>query len=109
MHSYYSRLEIPSAFSLPDHGSESISGRKAITREKIIHYPGSLMMPGLGMLVGFLSGLGAVSFRYLIGLFQTLIYGSGSDLATIVQGLPWDGDSIISSFSPASAHTDSDH
>lgn len=47
------------------------------------------MMPGLGMLVGLLGGLGAVGFRYLIGLFQTVIYGSGPDLATVVQALPW--------------------
>jgi len=47
------------------------------------------MMPGLGMLVGLLGGLGAVAFRYLIGLFQTLIYGSGADLATVVHSLPW--------------------
>ncbi len=89
MPSSYNRLEFPSGFSLPNQRSESISGGKAITREKIVHYTGSLMMPGLGMLVGFLGGLGAVAFRYLIGLFQTLIYGSGSDLTTIVQGLPW--------------------
>jgi CIC family chloride channel protein len=89
MSSYYDRLEVSSAFSPPDHGSELIAGRKTITRERIFHYTGSLMMPSLGMLVGFIGGLGAVAFRYLIGLFQTLIYGDGADLATIVQGLPW--------------------
>ncbi len=89
MSSYYNGLETGSAFSLTDHGSDWISSRKAFTRERIVHYTGSLMMPGLGILVGFLGGLGAVAFRYLIGLFQTLIYGSGADLAAVVQGLPW--------------------
>ncbi len=88
MSSHYDSVELPPAFSQLDHESQSVSGLRAITREKIFHYTGSLMMPGLGMLVGFLGGLGAVAFRYLIGLFQTLIYGSGSDLATVVQGLP---------------------
>jgi CIC family chloride channel protein len=47
------------------------------------------MMPGLGLLVGLLGGLGAVAFRFLIGFFQSLIYGSSSDLAAVVHSLPW--------------------
>lgn len=47
------------------------------------------MLPGLGMLVGLLGGLGAVGFRYLIGLFQTLLYSNSGDLATVVRALPW--------------------
>ena len=89
MLSYHPSLEVSSAFSQPSDESESIPDRELITRAKILHYTGSLMMPGLGMLVGLLGGLGAVGFRYLIGLFQTVIYGSGSDLATVVQALPW--------------------
>ncbi|MBN1615460.1 MAG: chloride channel protein [Deltaproteobacteria bacterium] len=57
--------------------------------KKILQYTGGLMMPGLGMLVGLLGGLGAVFFRYLIQFFQTLIYSSGGDLATVAQNLPW--------------------
>ncbi len=89
MLSHHRSLEASSVFSLPDHGSESSPGRYKISREKIIRYTGDLMMPGLGMLVGFLGGLGAVAFRYLIGFFQTLIYGNGADLATVVYSLPW--------------------
>ncbi len=89
MFSYHRSLEASSAFSLPDHVSASIPGRYTISREKIFRYTGGLMMPGLGILVGLLGGLGAVAFRYLIGLFQTLVYGSGADLATVVQTLPW--------------------
>lgn len=89
MLSHHPSLEASSAFSQPSDESEPIPGRELITRAKILHYAGSLMMPGLGMLVGLLGGLGAVAFRYLIGFLQTLIYGSGSDLATVVQALPW--------------------
>lgn len=46
-------------------------------------------MPGLGMVVGLLGGLGAVAFRYLIGFFQMLIYGSSAELAQVVHSLPW--------------------
>ncbi|MGO9572221.1 MAG: chloride channel protein, partial [Desulfomonilaceae bacterium] len=89
MFCHHPGLEASSAFSPSDHVSESIPGRYTISREKIFYYTGGLMMPGLGMLVGLLGGLGAVAFRYLIGLFQTLVYGSGSDLAAVVQALPW--------------------
>jgi CIC family chloride channel protein len=89
MLSHHRDLEAPSAISLGDRESESIPGREAFTRTRILRYTGSLMMPGLGILVGLLGGLGAVAFRYLIGLFQTLIYGSGFDLATVARTLPW--------------------
>ncbi len=46
-------------------------------------------MPGLGVLVGLLGGLGAVGFRYLIEIFQTIIFGSGLDLANVAPTLPW--------------------
>jgi CIC family chloride channel protein len=47
------------------------------------------MLPGLGMLVGLLGGLGAVGFRYLIDFFQTLIFSTGGDLCTVSVALPW--------------------
>lgn len=89
MFSHHRSLKVPSDFSLTDQGNEAIPGRYTLSRERIFHYTGGLMMPGLGMLVGLLGGLGAVAFRYLIGLFQTLVYGSGADLATVVNSLPW--------------------
>ncbi len=81
-------IHASSALAPDDHGG-SIAGRQSTTHAKILHYTGGLMMPGLGMLVGLLGGLGAVAFRYLIGFFQALIYGSGADLATVVHSLPW--------------------
>ncbi len=72
----------------PVHHGGSIL-RRRITRAEIMQATGGLMMPGLGMVVGLLGGLGAVAFRYLIEFFQTLIYGSGADLATVVHTLPW--------------------
>ena len=35
-----------------------------------------LILPILGIVVGLLGGFGAVAFRYLIGLFQGLIYST---------------------------------
>ncbi len=89
MFSNHPNLEAAFGFSRPGHWGNSFLGRFTISRGKIFHYTGGLMMPGLGMVIGLLGGLGAVAFRYLIGFFQTLLYGSGSDLATVVQGLPW--------------------
>jgi chloride channel protein, CIC family len=89
MSSSHQGLEASSIIALSDHGNEPNPARKLTTHEKMLRYTGGFMMPGLGMLVGFLGGLGAVAFRYLIGLFQTLIYGSGTDLAALVQTLPW--------------------
>jgi chloride channel protein, CIC family len=89
MSSHYNDLKASSPFALPDTSSDPIVAGKAFSRESLVRYTGGLMMPGLGMLVGLLGGLGAVAFRYLIGFFQTLIFGSGSDLATVVPSLPW--------------------
>lgn len=50
---------------------------------------GGLLAPALGIAIGLLGGLGAVGFRYLIGFFQNLIYGSTNDLALVTQGMPW--------------------
>lgn len=63
--------------------------RESGIRPAILHHAGSLLMPGLGMVVGVCGGLGAVAFRYLIRFFQTLVYTNGGDLVTVVHGLPW--------------------
>ena len=70
-------------------GTELPDNRKLGVRSKILRYAGRFMLPGLGIVVGFFGGLGAVAFRYLIGFFQTLIYSNGGDLVTIAQALPW--------------------
>ena len=48
-----------------------------------------LILPILGIVVGLLGGFGAVAFRYLIGLFQSLIYSTNGDLTTAAATLPW--------------------
>jgi len=48
-----------------------------------------LILPILGIVVGLLGGFGAVAFRYLIGLFQGLIYSTNGDLTTAALTLPW--------------------
>jgi CIC family chloride channel protein len=47
------------------------------------------IMAILGATVGLGGGIGAIAFRYLIGLFQSLLYGSSGDLLEIVQQTPW--------------------
>ena len=43
----------------------------------------------LAVIVGMVSGLGAVGFRYLINLFQSISYGSTGELLDIVRMIPW--------------------
>jgi len=43
----------------------------------------------LAIVVGLAGGFGAVGFRYLINLIQTLAYGSAEELLNVVQGVPW--------------------
>jgi CIC family chloride channel protein len=47
------------------------------------------VMAVLAVIVGLAGGLGAVAFRYLIGLFQTLGYGGKNDLLELVVNMPW--------------------
>ena len=47
------------------------------------------VMAILVVIVGLAGGLGAVGFRYLINFFQTLAYGSPSELLEVVKTLPW--------------------
>jgi CIC family chloride channel protein len=41
--------------------------------------------------VGLAGGIGAVGFRHLINLIQTIAYGSSADLLEVVQHIPWYG------------------
>ncbi|MFH1241642.1 MAG: chloride channel protein [Pseudomonadota bacterium] len=43
----------------------------------------------LALITGLGGGFGAVGFRHLIGLFQTIFYGSPSDLLDVIQSTPW--------------------
>jgi CIC family chloride channel protein len=82
-------LEAILGFGASMEGKTQTDGREPGVRLKILQYTGGLMLPGLGIIVGFFGGLGAVAFRYLIGFFQTLIFSNSGDLATVVQSLPW--------------------
>ena len=43
----------------------------------------------LGIIVGVAGGYVAIGFRYLIGFFQTISYGSAAELLDVVQSVPW--------------------
>jgi CIC family chloride channel protein len=47
------------------------------------------IMALLAVIVGLAGGLGAIAFRYLISIFQTLGYGGKNDLLELVVNLPW--------------------
>jgi CIC family chloride channel protein len=47
------------------------------------------IMAILGIIVGLASGLGAIGFRYLIGFFQSISYGSADELLDVVSTIPW--------------------
>ena len=47
------------------------------------------IMAVLGVVVGLAGGFGAVGFRHLINFFQTLAYGSPSELLDVVKEIPW--------------------
>ena len=47
------------------------------------------IMEVLGVIVGLAGGFGAVGFRHLINLFQTLAYGSSNELLDVVKTIPW--------------------
>ena len=47
------------------------------------------IMAILAVLVGTAGGLGAVGFRYLINFFQTISYGSSSELLHVITQTPW--------------------
>ncbi|MFQ5893755.1 MAG: chloride channel protein, partial [Nitrospinota bacterium] len=41
------------------------------------------------LVIGVLGGLGAIGFRFLIRLFQSIFFGPGLDLLRVVWALPW--------------------
>jgi CIC family chloride channel protein len=47
------------------------------------------IMAILGIIVGLAGGFGAIGFRYLIGLFQSISYGSAGELLDLVSTIPW--------------------
>ena len=47
------------------------------------------IMAMLAAMVGVAGGFGAIGFRYLIGFFQTVSYGSGDNLLELARSTPW--------------------
>lgn len=43
----------------------------------------------LATIVGLAGGFGAIGFRYLIGLFQSIAYGSAGDLLELARSMAW--------------------
>jgi len=52
----------------------------------------------LAIFIGLLGGFGAIGFRLLIRIFQSISYGSGSDLIDIVLSIPWYWKILIPAF-----------
>ena len=46
-------------------------------------------MAVLATIVGLAGGFGAIGFRHLIDLFQTLTYGAKGNLLEVVTATPW--------------------
>ena len=47
------------------------------------------IMAILAVIVGLAGGFGAIGFRYIIGFFQTISYGSDGNLLELVLDIPW--------------------
>ena len=43
----------------------------------------------LAIIVGLVSGFGAIGFRYLINFIQSIFYGPGENLLDLAQSVPW--------------------
>ena len=56
------------------------------------------IMTVLAVIVGAAGGFGAIGFRYIIGFFQTIAYGSGGNLLELVTDIPWYIRIIIPAF-----------
>jgi CIC family chloride channel protein len=48
-----------------------------------------VVMAVLATLVGLAAGFGALGFRYLVGFFQLMAYGSQGNLLEIINRIPW--------------------
>ena len=46
------------------------------------------IMTVLGIIIGLAGGFGAIGFRYLIGFFQAISYGSAGELLDAVSSIP---------------------
>lgn len=67
---------------------ENINSKKHSIFKLLISYEHTIMAI-LGVLVGLAGGVGAVGFRYLINFFQSISYGSVTDLLDTVKEIPW--------------------
>jgi len=47
------------------------------------------IMTVLGIIIGLAGGFGAIGFRYLIGFFQAISYGSAGELLDVISSIPW--------------------
>ena len=47
------------------------------------------IMAILGIIIGLAGGFGAIGFRYLIGFFQAISYGSAGELLDVISSIPW--------------------
>ena len=56
---------------------------------KIVISSENVIMAVLATIVGLAGGFGAIGFRHLIDLFQTLTYGAKGDLLEVVTATPW--------------------
>ena len=48
-----------------------------------------IIMAVMAVIVGLAGGFGAVGFRYLIRVIQTIAYGSSAELLDVVKTIPW--------------------
>jgi len=79
--------EMSDLFDKVEEKGEEETLRNSIWRFILSSENASLLV--LGAVVGLAGGLGAVGFRYVIGLFQTLSYGSTGELLDLVAESPW--------------------
>ena len=55
-------------------------------------------MAVMAVIVGLAGGFGAIGFRSLIGLFQSMAYGSSTDLLELLRSVPWHLRILIPAF-----------
>lgn len=79
--------EMSDLFDKVEEKGEEETLRNSIWRFILSSENASLLV--LGAVVGLAGGLGAVGFRYVIGFFQTVSYGSTGELLDLVAQIPW--------------------